>query len=562
MGKKRKKHGPEAVPAAPPPPAAAKPPRAWLRGIKYAIYSLIPVTVLLALGETGARFIPGDLQSKHAFYVAGGHEEYFGTQKLYVPYRVLPPYHWLPVPHTPITNNRGFRGHDWSEAKPAGTVRIACLGDSCTLGGQEPYAQRLERLLGEALGNRKYEVLNAGVGSSSTYQMIQILEQYVLPMRPDLVVVFPGWNDRWVHDGQRDSLHQLPTEAQQDLRNRLMKSRLFKALAYYADEWRRRHKEQRVPPAESRENLRKIARLCRQNGVQAWFCTVPSGCTEAGIRSRFAEDRPRNWDNDLYDIYRDKGNGPVEVWDYISKLYADVIANASRDEDVPVIDLVGWMRERAAVYTDPALHFFKDGIHFSELGLQEVARRIAVSLMSGGEADALNRYLDSVKYFMANAPVFMSQFQFAAADDFLNRAVAAGESPDGEVARLRGHIVQERPFYDLYDSARMELSNGGEPAKALELFQQCLAMRPDEQNVRLDAADQAKGIGRFQLSLDLALGQKANYTPQNLNRALWIAVEAANRLGRQDLVQQILMEIAERFPNDARIQRILQASDR
>lgn len=254
---------------------------------KRILFALLPLVLLLGLGELAARFLPGDLKSDRFFYVAGGHEEYFGTTKVSIPYRVLPPYYWVPAPRTPITNNKGFRGRDWTENKPAGVVRIASLGDSCTLGGQESYSERLDRLLGEALGTNKYEVLNGGVGSSSTHQMLQIFEQQVLPMKPDWVVVFLGWNDRWVHDGRRDSTHRLPDAQSQKLRDTLGKSRLFKALVYYADKSRDGKVEQRVPPEETAKNLRTFAKLCRQHKLRLVLLTSPDGSPESMIRSRF-----------------------------------------------------------------------------------------------------------------------------------------------------------------------------------------------------------------------------------------------------------------------------------
>lgn len=532
--------------------------RAPLPVYKRVLFGLLPLIVLLGLGEIAARMIPGDLKSNRFFYVAGGHEEYFGTTKLSIPYRVLPPYYWLPAPRTPITNNKGFRGRDWIEKKPAGVIRIASLGDSCTLGGQESYSERLDRLLAEALGTNKYEVLNAGVGSSSTYQMLQIFEQQVLPMKPDWVVVFLGWNDRWVHDGRRDSTHRLPDANSQKLRDTLGKSRLFKALVYYADKSRDGKIEARVPPDETAKNLRTFAKLCREHNLRLVLMTSPDGSPEHMVLNRFDEHKqPRDWDSDLYDIWKDKAAGPLAVWRLIHNTYNDRVREVAVSEKADLIDLDKLVPARHALYTEPPHYFFKDGIHLTELGLQELACLMAQGLLTGEERARLDAYLASPQYCAQNAFRFATQYQFADADLFATEADKRGFQAQPNWTQLKEQIAIQRPFYDLFNGARIELSNRGDMTNVLHTYQRCLEMRPDDQGVRLDLADLAKGIGQNEMALQTAVGANVPYTPANQHRALWIGIEAANNMGRGDVVGQLLNEVARRFPEDQRARQIL-----
>jgi lysophospholipase L1-like esterase len=104
-------------------------------------------------------------------------------------------------------DSRGFRQEEFGNEKPSGTVRIACLGDSWTFGGNvaqgDAYPQGLARLLNGG-GGRRYEVLNLGVLGYSSHQGLRLLESQVLPWRPDVVTLGFAMNDASVA-GYRDA---------------------------------------------------------------------------------------------------------------------------------------------------------------------------------------------------------------------------------------------------------------------------------------------------------------------------------------------------------------------
>ena len=89
-------------------------------------------------------------------------------------------------------NAWGYRGPERPPEKPDGTLRIAALGDSFTLGygvrDDETWPAQLERELG-------VEVLNFGVADADTRAEVNYLEGYALSFQPDVVLLAFFLND-------------------------------------------------------------------------------------------------------------------------------------------------------------------------------------------------------------------------------------------------------------------------------------------------------------------------------------------------------------------------------
>src|SRR5882762_5002238 len=99
-------------------------------------------------------------------------------------------------------NSDGLRDREHAKAKPAGTVRIAVLGDSFSEAMHVPMEQtfwsRLERKLqeGNAFPGKKVEVINFGVSGYGTAQELMTLRQKVWDYSPDIVMLtFTTYND-------------------------------------------------------------------------------------------------------------------------------------------------------------------------------------------------------------------------------------------------------------------------------------------------------------------------------------------------------------------------------
>jgi lysophospholipase L1-like esterase len=108
-------------------------------------------------------------------------------------------------------NALGFRGEEIAIEKAAGTVRIACCGDSTTYGeGVDDYKASTPYLLEQALraDGHQVEVINAGCPGWTTLETLINFETRLLELQPDYLVVCHGMNDAltrivWPHSAHR-----------------------------------------------------------------------------------------------------------------------------------------------------------------------------------------------------------------------------------------------------------------------------------------------------------------------------------------------------------------------
>lgn len=115
---------------------------------------------------------------------------------------------WVPKPgyevkganiHIKI-NSLGFRGDEFSRAKPPGTFRIVCLGASTTFSAEASsndaiWTHRLQEKLQKEYPGRRIEVINAAVGGYVADDNLRNLRHRVLPLDPDLVIYYEANNE-------------------------------------------------------------------------------------------------------------------------------------------------------------------------------------------------------------------------------------------------------------------------------------------------------------------------------------------------------------------------------
>ena len=98
-------------------------------------------------------------------------------------------------------DTHALRGKRFAIPKPAGTVRLICLGTSSTWGHGIDETSGLDypSLLGDALRGRlpdvPIEVVNAGVSGASTPRLLFFLREVLLGFEPDVVVFSLSYND-------------------------------------------------------------------------------------------------------------------------------------------------------------------------------------------------------------------------------------------------------------------------------------------------------------------------------------------------------------------------------
>lgn len=138
-------------------------------------------------------------------------------------------------------NSEGFRGPEFAAAKPARTIRVACIGDSWTFGmnvnQDQTYPARLAEWLKKEHPAAQYEVMNFGTLGYSSFQGLQLLKRRVLDFNPDVLVIGFGMNDSGV-SGYRDkdmvSEHPAPSGVLARVRQAAQDLEDYKLLKYVA----------------------------------------------------------------------------------------------------------------------------------------------------------------------------------------------------------------------------------------------------------------------------------------------------------------------------------------
>jgi len=120
-------------------------------------------------------------------------------------YKMAPGVYENPKYRTTYSINRhGFRGVDFDPEKPRG-FRIVAIGESSTIGlesnDDETWPSRLEAML----SSRGYcnEVVNAGIGGTTSANHLAMLRQEVLRYRPNMILYYGGRNDHAISAFER-----------------------------------------------------------------------------------------------------------------------------------------------------------------------------------------------------------------------------------------------------------------------------------------------------------------------------------------------------------------------
>jgi lysophospholipase L1-like esterase len=299
---------------------------------------------------------------------------------------------WRIRPNNPrlLTNARGFRGADFAEVKPAGTVRIISLGCSCTFGISSAcsYPEALAEFLGrneaaplshrqvgppldvdpEArplapdLPGKRFEVINAGVPGYSSLQGLRLLESEMAGYRPDIVTVFFGWNDHWLARSFPDREQKAPSRGAQFLLDHASRSRLFQALVKLSASvrrlarGRRASETYRVSPVDYRGNLERMIDDAERGGFRIVLVTAPAAYQQAAdvpdylVQDRFIPDKTT-----LLTLHRE---------------YNEIVRQVARRRGVPLADCA------ATFDASPRRKglFGEDGIHPNEIGHWLIAR--------------------------------------------------------------------------------------------------------------------------------------------------------------------------------------------
>ena len=177
--------------------------------------SMVAFSLLLALVavEAGANYYLWHVVSEEDFMILASinqikaryGDDFFINSQSQGGFRYSPHHYlgYIPTPNLVSGANRnnalGFRGEEISPVKPDGVYRIVAVGGSTTYSVDvEDYRDSYPHQLGDYLRARGYEqveVINAGVGSYASFQNFINIQFRVLPLQPDLIIVYQGYND-------------------------------------------------------------------------------------------------------------------------------------------------------------------------------------------------------------------------------------------------------------------------------------------------------------------------------------------------------------------------------
>jgi lysophospholipase L1-like esterase len=310
----------------------------------------------------------------------------------YVSYEMKPGYQRKGKAHI---NALGFRGDPIEPQKPAGRYRIVAIGDSTTYGifneYDDTFPAQLERELDAQLSTDRVEVINAGLVSATSAESFVRFYMRVLPLQPDMVVLYGALGDvfpRVFDNYSEDYLHfrRAPETTRSLLSHSYLASLVRQAvlarflpdaglrngnLLEYTWRWENLPKDEarRIANFEAttakvfKRNLKYIIDGAIANGVKPVLVTFGYNPEKS------------NWNDDI----------PSQIWGPGIEQNNAAIRELAGDYRLPLCDF-----NKSALDTPKA---FEDSIHLSKRGNRKLAECITEAvkplvrdaLQSGGE---------------------------------------------------------------------------------------------------------------------------------------------------------------------------------
>jgi lysophospholipase L1-like esterase len=246
----------------------------------------------------------------------------------------------------------------WKDRRPS----VVFMGDSCTEFGA--YDEALRSLVAERHLDGQYTFVNAGVGGWSSYQGLQQLTRDIVPMRPQVVTVYFGWNDHWASFGIEDKEigrfnleHPFLVVQLSRLRVIQLVNRALFAYRFSPDSAKAR-RPPRVSLADFRANLAQMVRIGRAHGITVVLLTAPS----AHVRGQEPAYLAGQWLNDLRELVP------------LHEAYSQVVREVAATERAPLIDLFAELAKLPA--SELSTLFQEDGIHLTPSGDLEIGGMI------------------------------------------------------------------------------------------------------------------------------------------------------------------------------------------
>lgn len=334
---------------------------------KSFVFSILIITVILSVSEGAVRlwayFLRDEIErfdpSAGTFVLVPGlHRTRYGAVKI---------------------NGDGFVG---AELAPDGPDlwRIVALGDSCTFGDGNDRGT-YPAMLGERLGERpvadlRYEVVNAGISGLNSGLALRRLRSAVVPLEPDVVTVYVGWNDLMKFDPLSQGPGALASSIAR-FADHLYLVRGMRKLIFFHLRPRlwppatgpesRTGRFAKFRPAYFEDNLREILETVEDLGARSLVATLPTVVRPGMTR----DDLSRSG---VIFPYFPSAYGVGDLAELI-EAYNRSIRRVGSELHVPVVDLA----DRFAKLPDPT-PYFTDTMHTTNRGMALIAEELEAAL--------------------------------------------------------------------------------------------------------------------------------------------------------------------------------------
>lgn len=360
-------------------------------------FALLTFVIVFGAVEGVARIVWARLERNVLDQVAKGGEEALRNdviQFLKEPsalygYTLRPGEHQLGLFVSP---ERFFQRERVSRERTPGTLRILALGESTTMGQDldaTNYPGRLRSILAEsATGYAGTEVINAGIAGWISDQLALRVEHELAAYRPDVVVLYVGWNDFQSYDPFRAPPTESYFEQSYGHRalypfERLKSVALLRALRDRSLREARKSEPARVPepgsfapPAETYRfldaNLDRIVAAFRRENPSVVIAV-------STLASRWPQGTPADFEASNGHVWwmKDAGVDPAGAAAALDRLN-DFLRGYAREHDLLLIDV-------AAAYAETdRTRLFWDFAHMRPDGYELMAATIYEKLRAAG----------------------------------------------------------------------------------------------------------------------------------------------------------------------------------
>ena len=143
-----------------------------------------------------------------------------------------------PDQHFPTINinSHGFRGPEISVEKSDDVYRIFVVGGSSMFGsGATSDGKTIPGFLQKEFDNvilpKKIEIINAGIGSATSFQETYLIKNYLIKFKPDLFIIYDGNNDSHFHYFADSTLNPVVNDL--EISDNFFESLKFKNFQWY-----------------------------------------------------------------------------------------------------------------------------------------------------------------------------------------------------------------------------------------------------------------------------------------------------------------------------------------